>query len=63
MFHTMHVRIGSEVRVGYFFMSFKRPFWISSKVEWIIEPPKHKQIKLIRKGHQAGDDRSEAHVL
>jgi hypothetical protein len=44
-------------------MSFKRPFWISSKVEWIIEPPKHKRIKLIRKGHEAGDDRSEARVL
>jgi hypothetical protein len=61
----MHVRIGNEVRIGYFFMSFKRPFWISSKVAFLMEEPKpkHKQIKLIRKGHQAGDDRSEAHVL
>ena len=27
------------------------------------ESPKHKQIKLISKGHEAGDDRNEAHVL
>ena len=32
MFYTMHVRVGNEVRIGYFFLSFKKPFWISRKV-------------------------------
>jgi len=48
MFHTMHVRIGNEARIGYFFMSFKRPFWISSKVAFLINEPTRKRI-VIRK--------------
>ena len=66
MFHTEHVRIGNEARVGYFFMSCKRPFWISSKVAFLIEEPKPtkgKRIVIIRRGHQAGDSREDAHVL
>ena len=50
MFHTMHVRIGNEVRIGYFFMSFKRPFWISSKVAFLMEEPKRKKLVIIKKG-------------
>jgi hypothetical protein len=33
MFYTMHVRVGNEIRMGYFFLSFKKPYWISRKVE------------------------------
>ena len=51
MFHTMHVRIGNEVRIGYFFMSFKRPFWISSKVAFLMEEPQRKRIVIRRKPH------------
>jgi hypothetical protein len=32
MFYSMHVRVGNQIRVGYFFASFKKPFWISRKV-------------------------------
>ena len=32
MFYKMHVRVGNKARVGYFFASFKKPFWISRKV-------------------------------
>jgi hypothetical protein len=32
MFYTMHVRVGNEIRIGYFFLSFKKPYWISRKV-------------------------------
>jgi len=32
MFYTMHVRVGNEIRIGYFFLSFKKPIWISRKV-------------------------------
>ena len=31
MFYTKHVRVGSQARVGYFFASFEKPFWISRK--------------------------------
>jgi hypothetical protein len=48
MFYTMHVRIGNEVRVGYFIKSFKRPFWISSKVAFLMEEPQRKRI-VVRK--------------
>ena len=61
MFHSMHVRVGNEIRVGYFFLSFKKPVWISRKVVGYMN--QSKRIKLINKGHEAGDDRSEAHVL
>lgn len=36
MFYTMYVRVGNEVRIGYFFLSFKKPFWISRKADWYI---------------------------
>lgn len=29
MFYTKHVRVGSQAHIGYFFASFKKPFWIS----------------------------------
>ena len=38
MFHTMYVRVGNEVRIGYFFLSFKKPFWISRKTYCYINP-------------------------
>ena len=31
MFYTKHVRVGDQARVGYFFASFEKPFWISRK--------------------------------
>lgn len=36
MFYTEHVRVGSQVRVGYFLYPFKRPFWVSRKVKWYM---------------------------
>jgi hypothetical protein len=32
MFYSMHVRVGNQIRVGYFFASFKKPFYISRKI-------------------------------
>jgi hypothetical protein len=32
MFYSMHVRVGKEIRMGYFFLSFKKPYYISRKV-------------------------------
>jgi len=32
MFYAMHVRVGNEIRMGYFFLSFKKPYYISRKV-------------------------------
>lgn len=65
MFYTMHVRIGNEARVGYFIKPFKRPFWISSKVAFLIEEPKpkRKQLVIVRKPREAGDSRDEAWVI
>lgn len=36
MFYTEHVRIGNQVRIGYFMHPFKRPFWIGRKVKWYM---------------------------
>jgi len=36
MFYSMHVRVGSEVRIGYFFLLFKKPFYISRKVAFYL---------------------------
>jgi hypothetical protein len=45
----MHVRVGNEVRIGYFFLSFKKPFYISRKVEFLMEEPKRKKLVFIKK--------------
>lgn len=36
MFYTQHVRVGNQVRIGYFFVWFKRPYWIGRKVKWYM---------------------------
>jgi hypothetical protein len=36
MFYSMHVRVGNEIRIGYFFLSFKKPFYISRKVAFYL---------------------------
>ena len=36
MFYTEHVRVGNEARIGYFFASFKKPFWIGRRVAFYL---------------------------
>jgi len=47
MFYSMHVRVGNEIRVGYFFLSFKKPFWVGRDVVGYMNRPKH--LNIIRK--------------
>lgn len=61
MFYTMHIRIGNEIRIGYFFLSFKRPYWIGSKVIGYINPPK--RFTFVSKGRETGDSRDDAWVI
>jgi hypothetical protein len=36
MFHTEHVRVGNQVRTGYFVWFRETPIWIGRKVHWLL---------------------------
>jgi hypothetical protein len=36
MFYSLHVRVGNQVRVGYFVRFIKRPLFIGRTVKWLL---------------------------
>jgi len=37
LFYAKHVRIGREAHTGYFILWFKRPVWISRKIDFYLD--------------------------